>query len=1093
MNCPHCGSAVGTQARFCPRCGSALATATPATGLLAASTLLHGRFMILKKVAQGGMGAVYQATDTRQPGTLWAVKEMSEVGLSLAERSQAVSAFQREANLLINLQHRNLPSAIDLFEQSGKHFLVMAFIEGETLEDRLARAGGPLPVGDALKWASQLCDVLGYLHAQRPPIIYRDLKPANVMIDRQQNVQLIDFGIARFYRPGRMMDTLTVGTEGYASPEHYGQGQTDARSDLYSLGATLYHLLTGEAPPSVTERLLPSPMGIPLAPPRQRNSAIPPYVEAAIVRALELRPEGRFGRADYPESAMAEMKAALQGSGTTQPQTKACPHCGKPNLIASLACFACGYDFQTGHMPTASGGSTPGQSPPASGIAVRLIPYTLSTGHIATSPADLPRVCDADWDRAVDHFGKGYIARWLRDCVTPLRAAHQHGPADDFEQAATCAEAILRRSPSSDAIARQTGLEEFLESLGAAAPLLQVVPPTLSLGQVGVAEPGQPVTLTIANRSRGYLSGSAITRVPWLSVSPERFGCAAGEQCVITITPELSGLPPGPVQAAKAVLLDSNGGNLAIPVQGEVLPALLEATPPTLDLPAIGVGEAGQPVTLTIGNRGRGFLTGRVVAQVSWLRAVPDSFRCATGAECKITVAPDLRGLRPGLVEATDALQINSNGGSQTIGVRTEILPALLAVAPQRLDLESVMVGESGRPVTLTISNGGRGYLTGWVVANVPWLGVFPHGFRCGAGMDCRIIVAPDLRRLPPGSTEASDALKVDSNSGIQLVPVKAELLAPILALDTVTIDLGVLDPLRGVNLSAEVTVSNVGTGLLTGEVQIAEGWLSAQPPTFRCGAGMVQRVHLSLLAGRELRLGNHSQSVRVASNGGTAEITVGMQVRLEPGLEPELVRIPAGEFLYGDEKQRFHLPEFYLARTPVTNAQYHAFVGATGRKPPKHWEKGRIPRGKEDHPVVYVSWLDATAYCEWAGCRLPTKKEWEKGARGTDGREYPWGEVWENGRCNSKEARVGDTTPVTRYPDGASPYSLLDMAGNVWEWCEDSKSSDRGWKVLRGGSWFADRAAKRSLRPDLCDDDVGFRCAASERGPASELSLPDS
>jgi serine/threonine-protein kinase len=196
-----------------------------------------------------------------------------------------------------------------------------------------------------------------------------------------------------------------------------------------------------------------------------------------------------------------------------------------------------------------------------------------------------------------------------------------------------------------------------------------------------------------------------------------------------------------------------------------------------------------------------------------------------------------------------------------------------------------------------------------------------------------------------------------------------------------------------------------------------------------------------------------------------------------------EMVPVPAGEFLYGANKREVRLPDYCLARTPVTNAQYRAFVQATSHRPPLHWRHGEIPRGEETHPVVYVSWEDARAFCKWAGCRLPTEQEWEKGARGTDGREYPWGNGWETGRCNSFEAGIGDTTPVGEYPAGASPYGLLDMAGNVWEWCEDPYG--RKHKAVRGGSWHYDsvdmRCASRSgYNPMSTNRNLGFRCCMS-------------
>jgi formylglycine-generating enzyme required for sulfatase activity len=207
---------------------------------------------------------------------------------------------------------------------------------------------------------------------------------------------------------------------------------------------------------------------------------------------------------------------------------------------------------------------------------------------------------------------------------------------------------------------------------------------------------------------------------------------------------------------------------------------------------------------------------------------------------------------------------------------------------------------------------------------------------------------------------------------------------------------------------------------------------------------------------------------------------------RLKP-FEPEMVLIPAGEFLMGsdpsvdktarDREQPQHtlyLPDYYLARTPLTNAQYAAFVQATGHQQPERWEGGKPPRGKEYHPVVNVSWHDAVAYCDWLAevtgrpYGLPSEAEWEKGARGSEGRLYPWGNRWDTERCNTLEGGPPDTTLVGAYPHGASPYGLLDMAGNVWEWTrslyrdypydpEDGREDVRakGARVLRGGSWY--------------------------------------
>ena len=195
--------------------------------------------------------------------------------------------------------------------------------------------------------------------------------------------------------------------------------------------------------------------------------------------------------------------------------------------------------------------------------------------------------------------------------------------------------------------------------------------------------------------------------------------------------------------------------------------------------------------------------------------------------------------------------------------------------------------------------------------------------------------------------------------------------------------------------------------------------------------------------------------------------------------LRIELIPIPAGEFLYGEQKERKSLPLYEIMKFPVTIAQYHKFCNETGRViPPGHkWEWQSI------HPVVNVTWYDASEFAEWAGLALPTEEEWEKAARGTDGREYPWGSPLDASRCcNSVGQPAGQTASVGSYPAGVSPYGVQDMAGNVWEWC-DSWYSVNVSRVLRGGCWNGDnpeffRATCRNCRtPTFKCDYFGFRC----------------
>jgi WD40 repeat protein/tRNA A-37 threonylcarbamoyl transferase component Bud32 len=213
--------------------------------------LLNRRYRIISQVGQGGFGAVYKAADTLLGNRVVAVKEMSQEALSQPEITQAADTFKREALLLANLIHPHLPRVYDHFMQAGRWYLVMDFIEGDTLEDRLTKlADKRLSIEKVLDIGIQLCTVLDYLHKRQPPIIFRDLKPSNIMLTPDGHVYLIDFGIARHFKPGQAKDTIALGSIGYAAPEQYGRAQTSPQSDIYALGALLHQLLSGNDPSS---------------------------------------------------------------------------------------------------------------------------------------------------------------------------------------------------------------------------------------------------------------------------------------------------------------------------------------------------------------------------------------------------------------------------------------------------------------------------------------------------------------------------------------------------------------------------------------------------------------------------------------------------------------------------------------------------------------------------------------------------------------------------------------------------------------------------------------------------------------------------
>jgi serine/threonine protein kinase len=210
---------------------------------------LHHRYRIISELGTGGFGVVYKAVDTEYADRRVAIKTINLDGLKPQAVIEATDAFNREVLLLSHLSHPNLPRIYDHYAAPEFCYMVMEFIKGETIEQYASQAPeGRLPLSEVLDIGIQLCTVLDYLHSQQPPVIFRDLKPSNIMRTPRGHIYLIDFGIARHFKPGKVKDTTALGSPGYAAPEQYGRAQTTPRSDIYSLGALLHHLLTTHDP-----------------------------------------------------------------------------------------------------------------------------------------------------------------------------------------------------------------------------------------------------------------------------------------------------------------------------------------------------------------------------------------------------------------------------------------------------------------------------------------------------------------------------------------------------------------------------------------------------------------------------------------------------------------------------------------------------------------------------------------------------------------------------------------------------------------------------------------------------------------------------
>ncbi|HKV83423.1 MAG TPA: protein kinase [Ktedonobacterales bacterium] len=328
---------------------------------LAPGTLLLKRFRILELIGSGGYACVYRATDLTF-GYDRAIKEVSDPDKGVRDQ------FRLEAELLINSRHPNIPHGYHLIEDMGRLFLVMDFVEGKDLEEllneSLTQRARPLEEAQALRWAIEICSALDEMHSRPVPVIHRDIKPANIKITPEDRPILIDFGLAKLHHKSNPTMTAAQGVSpGFAPPEQYmAKGRTDARTDIYGLGATLYASLTGKDPPEAPSRLLAqtgATLGATLSPLRRLNGRVSEETERLIMRALELSPNNRQQSARQLQREIQTSLEHLTGAKPAEPTLnmgEVCPRCGTQNRPGALRCVQCDRPL-TGQSPSPRYGS----------------------------------------------------------------------------------------------------------------------------------------------------------------------------------------------------------------------------------------------------------------------------------------------------------------------------------------------------------------------------------------------------------------------------------------------------------------------------------------------------------------------------------------------------------------------------------------------------------------------------------------------------------------------------------------------------------------------------------------------------------------
>lgn len=288
------------------------------------NSVIAGRYQVVRLVGQGGMSNLYLAYDRKYSNATVVIKEMTATYSDPKEQQMAVDLFHREAKLLASLNHRHIPKVFDYFQFAGKYYLSMEYIDGVDLAVKLEEQKGPLPEAQVLEWGQQIATVLFYLHKHEPPIVFRDVKPSNIMIS-SKGVKLIDFGIARHFDQAKKGDTMRIGSPGYAPPEQYA-AQTDPRSDIYALGVTLHHALTGRDPTATNTPFL-------MPPARAINPALSEATAAMLARATQLDPSDRYQSAlDFKK----DIQLILSGNSSSA-NVGAAPTPAAPPQVASAA------------------------------------------------------------------------------------------------------------------------------------------------------------------------------------------------------------------------------------------------------------------------------------------------------------------------------------------------------------------------------------------------------------------------------------------------------------------------------------------------------------------------------------------------------------------------------------------------------------------------------------------------------------------------------------------------------------------------------------------------------------------------------------
>ena len=796
--CPVCHSSNRSNAKFCAHCGAALtvAPAAPAPQRLQPSALVHnGAYRILRPLSKGGMGMIYLAQDLGAFDRLCVIKEMLDYfdPAKPQEVQEAQQRFEDEARTLARLTHPQIPNLLSYFSERQHNYIVMAYVEGVTLDHFI---GQQQATAQVVEYGIQTCEILEYLGGLKPPVVHHDLKPANIIVDNAtKSAWLVDFGVAKARLAKQQNGQVGVkkssifGTTGYAPPEQY-QSQSEPKSDVYALAATLYHVLTGDDPqnhpfdfPQVA--MLPAGFSGALSAALEqdvRRRCTAAELRAALEKALRTPASRKASSAPLPAVSAHESYAVI----VPRPVTDAV----RPQVVKllsatrglaavdaevltwqTLACYLRGVDaIQSQDMVR------------------QLKALGVTAQQVVTSQLHSWRqTLTAGEQKAL--VGNGEIAvldkRFPQDRICHCHRCHHQWTTQAREQTRlreVCSRCGQQWFPHRIFRCTVCGHEFTHSDLTTPTARLFVACPAcksdawrpgqlphfsrrsyaLDIGSTPAgAQIARTVMLQVAPSSANVV-GRAVAAAPWLIAAP----LLQGNQLALTIDTHAL-----PVRRRHSAVVDiiANAGVAQIAVDIYVeSPPILTVTPPSLDFGVVRANET-RSLTLEVRNTGEQVLSGQITCADGWLTVDKPAFT-ANQYTVRCTVSGD-RLPKAGV--NTTTLTITSNGGALSVPVRAEGLPPTLNVTPLRLDFE-IARQRTPAPQPLVIENIGVGLLTGALHSDAPWLSIRDTTVHANY---LETEVAVDAIALEPGQTVAS-AVHIVTNGGVTDVPVTVRMAA---------------------------------------------------------------------------------------------------------------------------------------------------------------------------------------------------------------------------------------------------------------------------------------------------------------------------